>query len=58
MAVECDSFPVLRKLSQGLRPCGGPAFSAHSWLYCRSNIGYQAAGSVTLPPYFAGREPA
>jgi hypothetical protein len=21
----------------------GPAFSAHSWLYCRRNIGYQAA---------------
>jgi hypothetical protein len=22
---------------------GQPALSAHSWLYCRANIGYQAA---------------
>ena len=41
--LECDSFPVLRNLSQGREALSGPAFSAHSWLYCRSNIGYQAA---------------
>jgi hypothetical protein len=35
-----------------------PAFSVHSWLYCRRDIGYQAAYSVTLPPHFSRREPS
>jgi hypothetical protein len=59
MGLECESFPVLRNLTQGrAEALSGPAFSAHSWLYCRSNIGYQAQPrGATLPPHFAGREP-
>ena len=32
----------------------GPAFSAHSWLYCRSNIGYQAAQKCHALAAFRG----
>ncbi len=32
----------------------GPAFSAHSWLYCRRNIGYQAALKCHAPAVFHG----
>ena len=32
----------------------GPVFSAHSWLYCRSNIGYQAAQQCHAAAAFRG----
>src|SRR6185437_16578226 len=39
------------------RDAARPAFSGHSWLYCRPEFGDQAAVRVTLPPYFATTEP-
>src|SRR5262245_31183546 len=55
--LECDSFRFCLNLSYGWR-FQGRAFSGVSWLYCRPEFGYQAPPSVTLPPYFARREPA
>ena len=53
MGFECDSFPILRNLPQGAGP-GGPVFPAHSWLYCRANIGYQATLTGHVAAAFGG----
>ena len=54
--VECDLFPVLRNLSQGCRPARPRIFGTFVALLQGQ---YRLSGSpgVTLPPYFAGREP-
>src|SRR5262245_1346261 len=54
--LECDSFRFCLNLSYRWR-FHGRAFSVVSWLYCRPEFGYQPPPSVTLPPYFARREP-
>ena len=48
--------PVLPNLTQAW-DTAGTAYSGPSWLYCRAEFSYQAALGVTLPPYFARREP-
>ncbi len=50
--VRMRFVPVLREFITGLRLPRPAAFSAHSWLYCRREFGYQAAVRRHAPAAF------